>query len=347
MFKPKYQITSKLLAQVKQINKLVIELNQKRFPDVVLMELEKNAREISSFASTSIEGNPLSLKEVKKVLKSKPKFIRDSEKEVINYNKALINLNKKLESKDHKLTLSLILSIQKQVTQELLPKHQSGYFRKHPVIVRNPKTGKTIFLPPDYKDVNKLMKKLVDFIHKNKKNIDPLIIAGIFHKQMVIIHPFIDGNGRVTRLITKVLLAELGLNTFNLFSFENYYNKNVTKYFKFVGEKGNYYDLVNEIDFTQWLEYFCEGIIDELLRIQKLLPKTNINPQTQLKSHHKKILKFIEKNNFITGKNYSQLVKRAKATRALDFQKLIKLNIIKRKGKGKATYYTLTDREDY
>jgi len=343
MFKPKYQITNKLLDQIKKINKLVIELNQKRFPDVVLVELEKSAREISSFASTSIEGNPLPLTEVKKVLKSKPKFIRDSEKEVINYNKALINLNKKLESKDHKLTLALILNIQKQVTQGLLPARQSGHFRKHPVIVRDPKTGKTIFLPPDYKDVKKLMTELVTFVHENKKAVDPLIIAGIFHKQMVIIHPFMDGNGRTTRLATKVLLAELGLNTFNLFSFENYYNQNITRYFKYVGEQGSFYDLAGKINFTQWLEYFCEGIIDELLRVKKVLPKTNTSPETQLKTHHKKILKFIQENNFITDKDYSKLVKRAKATRALDFQKLLKLNLIERKGKGKATYYTLRE----
>jgi len=78
-----------------------------------------------------------------------------------------------------------------------------------------------------------------------------------------------------------------------------------------------------------------------LLRIQKLLPKVNINPQTQLKIHHKKILKFIQENNFITNKDYSKLVKRAKATRALDFKKLIKLNLIERKGKGKSTYYNI------
>lgn len=343
MFKPKYQITDKLLDQIKQINKLVIELNQKRFPDIVLVELEKNARDLSSFASTSIEGNPLPLTEVKKILKSKPKFIRDSEKEVINYNKALINLNKRLRSKDSKLTLNLILHIQKQITQNLLPEYQSGFFRKHPVMVRNPKTGKIIFLPSDYKDVDKLMKDLENFVHQNKKTIDPLIIAGIFHKQMVTIHPFMDGNGRTARLATKLLLAELGLNTFNLFSFENYYNQNVTKYFEFVGEKGDYYDLVNKIDFTKWLEYFCEGIIDELLRIKKLLPKININPQTKLKTYHEKILEFIATNNFITDKDYAKLAKRAKATRALDFQKLIKLNLIERKGKGKSTYYILKE----
>lgn len=341
MFEPKYRITDKLLDQIKRINRLVFELNQKRFQDVVLVKLEKDAREISSFASTSIEGNPLPLTEVKKILKTKPKYIQDSEKEVVNYNKVLVDLDVRLKSENHKLELNLILDIQKQVTENLLPKNQSGYFRKFPVVVKNPKTGKTIFLPPDHDDVKKLMEDLVDFTERSKEAIDPLIVAGIFHKQMVIIHPFMDGNGRTTRLVTKLLLAELGLNTFNLFSFENYYNQNVSKYFEFVGERGNYYDLVKEVDFTEWLEYFCEGIIDELFRVGKVLSKTRINPETELKLHHKKILKFIEKNSYIADRDYVKLTKRAKATRALDFGKLIKLGLIERKGKGKSSYYVL------
>ncbi len=178
-----------------------------------------------------------------------------------------------------------------------------------------------------------------------KLNLGPkLILAGIFHKQMVVIHPFMDGNGRTTRLATKVLLAETGLNTFNLFSFENYYNQNVTRYFQTVGESGNYYEINDRIDFTSWLEYFTEGIIDELLRIQKLLPKAGINPETQLKPYHLKILEFIKEKGFIADRDYAKLVDRAKATRALDFRKLISLGLIERKGKGKATYYILKEK---
>ena len=163
---------------------------------------------------------------------------------------------------------------------------------------------------------------------------------------MVIIHPFTDGNGRTTRLATKVLLAEMGLNTFNLFSFENYYNRNVTRYFQTVGEFGNYYDLLDKIDFTPWLEYFTEGIIDELLRIQKLLPEVGISPETKLQTYHLKILGFIGEKGFITDSDYAQLGTRAKATRALDFQKLLELGLIERKGKGKATYYILREKHN-
>src|SRR6266480_3356822 len=113
MFHPQYAITDALLANIKRITTLVNELNNKRFPHVILLELERTAREVSSYASTSIEGNPLPLTEVKKILKSKPANIRDSEKEVLNYNYALENLNTKLNSGDIKLSLSLVLTIQK------------------------------------------------------------------------------------------------------------------------------------------------------------------------------------------------------------------------------------------
>lgn len=339
MFQPKYTITDRLLANIKRINTLVNELNNRRFPDVVLLELERSAREVSSYASTSIEGNPLPLTEVKKILKFKPAHIRDSEKEVLNYNQALKVLNRQLEEGKVTLSLDLILKIHKQITEELLPKFESGNLRKKGVSVNNPKTGQTVYLPPDTRDVRPLMEDLVEFISLSREKIDPLILASIFHKQMVLIHPFTDGNGRTARLATKVLLAEMGLNTFNLFSFENYYNQNVSRYFQTVGELGNYYEILDKIDFTNWLEYFTEGIIDELLRVQKILPKVALSPQSELKPYHLKILEFIQRKGFIVDRDYAKLTDRAKATRALDFQKLIDLKLIKRKGKGKATYY--------
>ena len=339
-----YTITDRLLANIKRVNTLINELNNRRFPNVVLVELERTARAVSTYASTSIEGNPLPLTEVKKILKSKPTHIRDSEKEVLNYNQALQNLNENLEKAQIRLSLNLILKIQKQITEGLLPKFESGKLREQPVVVNDPRTRKVIYLPPDAKDINTLIEDLIEFIKGNRDEIDPLILAGIFHKQMVIIHPFMDGNGRTTRLATKVLLAEMGLNTFNLFSFENYYNKNVSKYFQTVGEFSNYYELVDKIDFTSWLEYFTEGIIDELLRVQKLFPEVGISPETNLQPHHLKILEFIKEKGFISDRDYAKLVDRAKATRALDFKKLIELGLISRKGKGKATYYILMEK---
>lgn len=344
MLHPKYTITNRLLANIKRISNLVHQLNDERFPNVVLLELERSAREVSSYASTSIEGNPLPLTEVKKILKTKPSHIRSSEKEVLNYNQALQDLNTKLKEDEVELSLDFILKIQKQAVEGLLPKFETGQLREKPVVVNDPKTGQPVYLPPDVKDVKHLMKDLVEFTNDNREKMDALILAGIFHKQMVIIHPFMDGNGRTTRLVTKALLAAMGLNTFNLFSFENYYNNNVTKYFQTVGEFGNYYELVGKIDFTNWLEYFTEGIIDELLRVQKLLPEAAASPNSQLQPYHLKLLEFTRERGFIADRDYAKLTSRAKATRALDFQKLTELGLIERRGKGRATYYVLKEK---
>lgn len=342
-FDPKYTISNRLLGNITRIHSLSAQLNSRRFPHLVLMEFERTARAVSAYASTSIEGNPLPLTEVKKILKSRPSHARDSEQEVLNYNAALEMLNKYLEDNDGIVSNDLILKVQKQVTDQLLPKDQSGYLRLLPVVVNDPRTGKVVYLPPDAKDVPELIKGLLEYTVSKQGEVDPLILAGIFHKQFVLIHPFIDGNGRTTRLSTKVLLAGMGLNTFNLFSFENYYNQNVTKYFQVVGEIGDYYDSVGKTDFTAWLEYFTEGIIDELLRVEKLLPLAGSSPAAELKPHHKVILDIIREKGFVTDHDYAQRTTRAKATRHIDFQKLLELELIERRGQSRASYYVLRE----
>ncbi len=341
MFKPKYQITHRLLNNIKEITTIIADLNHRTFSRPVLAKLEKEANSLSAYASTSIEGNPLPLTDVKRILKSKPENVRNTEREVLNYNGVLEMLNRKIGKGDIFLEVDFVCDIQGRVMEGLLEKFKCGRLRNEPVFVNDPAGGKPVYLPPDHQDVPHLMEELTDFVRVQKGQIDPLLLAGIFHKQFVIIHPFIDGNGRTARLITKTILADMGLNTFNLFSFENYYNQKVSTYFQKVGLFGNYYDLIDVIDLTEWLEYFTDGILDELLRVKKELEREIISPSTTLQIYHQKILDFIRKEGFITDQDYSTLTQRSKATRALDFKKLIEMGQIERLGKGRSTYYKL------
>ena len=124
MFEPKYTITNKLLKNIKRITTLVHELNQKRYSEPVLVELQRSAEAVSTYASTSIEGNPLPLTDVKHILKTKPENIRDSEREVLNYNEILKEINIKLKKETVSFTINLILSLQRKITDNLLPKSQ-------------------------------------------------------------------------------------------------------------------------------------------------------------------------------------------------------------------------------
>jgi Fic family protein len=341
MFEPKYSISNLLLSNIKQITTIIADLNHRSFPGTVLAKFEKDANSLSAYASTSIEGNPLPLTDVKRILKSRPANIRNTEREVLNYNNALEKLGKKMEGRQITINLNLICNIQKQIMEGLIEKYRCGKLRSEPVFVNDPKRGKPVYLPPDHQDVSRLMDELLCFIRDKRGEVDPLLLAGIFHKQFVVIHPFVDGNGRTARLATKTILAEIGLNTFNLFSFENYYNKKVSIYFQKVGLFGNYYEIAKDADFTEWLEYFTDGIIDELLRVKKELEVEVISPSLTLKIYHNKILDFIKKEGFITDQDYAKQTKRAKATRALDFKKLMEMGLIERFGKGRLTHYKL------
>ena len=305
--------------------------------------MELDARELSSYASTSIEGNPLALTDVKRLLKTRKEAIRDTEREVLNYNKALQSLYSEVRSGKFKLTVKDIENIQGQVVDGLMdnPAH-CGALRKVPVVIRNPRqVDEIIFIPPDSKDVKRLLSELLKFIQNNIGRVDPIILAGIFHRQVVIIHPFIDGNGRTTRLLTTAILGKAGLDLFEIFSFENYYNRNITRYFKAVGLEGDYYELVEQIDFSNWLEYFADGILDELHRIRKALPEQSVQ-KPRLESHHRQILDYIKEHGSITQREYGGISSRSLASRKLDFDKLIKLNLIKAQGTGRGTYYVST-----
>lgn len=341
MFEPAYHISSELLANVSRIAVLLTELRFKPLTGPVIAELARRAVTLSTHTSTRIEGNPLPLTEVKRLLKMRPARLRESEQEVVNYNDALVELNGLVSQDVAALSAQRILAIHKVVMRGLEEPELCGRFRAEPVVVNDPRSGQTVYLPPDHGEVDSLMGELLAFVARSRGTVDPLILAGLFHKQFVLIHPFTDGNGRTARLATKLLLAELGIDTFPIFSFENYYNKNISRYFATVGAVGNYYEIRDTIDYTVWLEYFTEGLIDELLRVAHELKSVSASPQTALRIHHKRILAYIQRHGYITDKDYARLTDRAKATRALDFRRLMDWGLVERHGKGRNTYYRL------
>lgn len=99
------------------------------------------------------------------------------------------------------------------------------------------------------------------------------------------------------------------------------------------------------MDFTKWIEYFCDGILDELLRVKELIEEKQVQAVSSIKERvtdeQKKILEFLKLNGIMTDSDYQKLTSRAKSTRNLDFNKLQELGLIKREGVGKATYYKL------
>lgn len=344
MWNPKYKISDRLLATIKEVTKYLTIIEGYHLDGKAFAKLEITAKAISTHASTSIEGNPLALTDVKRILKTSPKFIRDTQKEVLNYNKALNRIYARVSEGTFSLSINELKTVQALAVSELMTySKDEGTIRTDPVIIRSPSDANQIlFIPPDVKDVSILLEDLITFINANLDTIDPIILAGLFHRQHVIIHPFMDGNGRTTRLITTALLGQTGIDLFKIFSFENYYNQNVTKYFQKVGAFGDYYDVAQELEHTEWLEYFAEGVLDELIRVDNLI-KHEKRTHQRLEAHHELILDHIRAKGSITQKEYGSITDRSLSSRKKDFAYLINLNLIKSNGGGRNIYYTLVD----
>ena len=341
MFEPKFIIRPRLLRTIREIGETLGMIRASNLSEARLARLTHAARALSAHASTSIEGNPLPLTDVKRLLKQAPAQARDTEREVLNYNRALEWVQDRVKTGRFDLSTTTFETVQGLVVDGLMENpFDVGHVRQKPVIIRDPRVAdSTVFLPPDHGDVPDLCEDLFTYLRQNLNDLDPILLAGIFHKQAVIIHPFMDGNGRSTRLMTTGILGMTGLDVFSIFSFEEYYNRNVTRYFKMVGEQGDYYDLKGSAEFSNWLEYFAEGILDELKRVQKTLPQK----QPRLEPHHRLILDHIEAHGSISQKEYGEISNRSLASRKNDFARLIELGLIHQVGGGRSVHYVLPE----
>ncbi|MGB0900991.1 Fic family protein [Halocynthiibacter sp.] len=341
MWDPNYNIHPRLLRTIREIGETLGTIKARQLPDAQLARLTHAARALSSFASTSIEGNPLPLTDVKRLLKSAPAKARDTEREILNYNRALEWVQQEVQSGRFTLSTNTFETVQGMVIDGLMENpFDVGQIRQKPVIIRDPRQQDHIaFMPPDHQDVAKLCEDLFAFLNANLEELDPILLAGLFHKQAVLIHPFMDGNGRSTRLMTTAILGMSGLDVFPIFSFEEYYNRNVTRYFQMVGEQGDYYDLGTSARFSDWLVYFSEGILDELKRVQKSLP--TLRPR--LEPHHQVLLDAIAANSSITQREYGEISNRSLGARKNDFAYLLEQGLIKQVGKGRSVHYVLGD----
>ena len=121
-----YQITPSLLKLIKDIHLTIARIENLHPSDLKLFELKKDALEQSSYSSTSIEGNPLPLTEVRKILKQRPQNLRDTEREVLQYNDTLVWLNSEIESNKIAFNEKFLLGFTADRLRDVLWLRQSG-----------------------------------------------------------------------------------------------------------------------------------------------------------------------------------------------------------------------------
>lgn len=350
MFKPDYVITQTILSRIAEIAELKAAVERSRVLPLNQAKLQRQAILRIAYTSTSIEGNKLAEFEVGKVLEGKS--VRASQKDILevkNYLKALKMIEKLSEQKDS-ISLSDILRLHQIVTLGLVEKKKTGKFRPSDVYVLDDLgDGREMvrFKAPDAKLAPKLVNELLNWLRESKKEgMHPIIRAGILHLQFVTIHPFTDGNGRVARLLTQLLLIKDGWDFRKIIVLEDYYNLDRMSYYNAENRsQGKNYS--RDMDFTGWLEYFTTGFLVEARKVFEQIQSIGFGKASRkgeqifLDAHEIKIMDFLTTTGRITSDDVLDILKVAKRTAQLKLKNLSDKGLLKLKSKGPASYYII------
>ena len=137
-----------------------------------------------------------------------------------------------------------------------------GDYRKIQNLVVNSVTGETVYTPPPAHDVPIMMAELVNYLNSDTET-NPVLVSGIGQFQLVHIHPFLDGNGRTSRLLSTLCLYRAGYDFKRLFTISEYYDRDRVTFYHAIQSVRE-----NNMDMTGWLEYFIEGLSTQLAEVR-------------------------------------------------------------------------------
>jgi Fic family protein len=347
MFKPKYKYTDKIIESLKRIAvSREVVINAPLIPRWEV-SLRKDAIIRSAHSSTSIEGNNLSLAQVSELAAGRKIMAKRKDKEeVLNYISVLEKLD--IFAKKEIITEEVIKKIQQMLTKDTLEDMDDcGVYRcerNKYVVVGNRLTGEISFKPPANGELPQLMRDYVEWLNSARTvKLDPVVLAGIAHYEFVRIHPFVDGNGRTARVIAALLLRMRGFDTKQFFCLDDYYDI----------DRKEYYQALRSVDrakrdMTKWLEYFVEGVAVSLESVRNRVAllsseraKTKKKGQIALTEKQMRIVEYINKNGRITISDMASMFKITRQAALKEIGKLVKLDIIKREGQARASYYVM------
>jgi Fic family protein len=192
-------------------------------------------------------------------------------KEVVSYRAALWFGYEQVKAREI-LTTNMIVEI-----QGVIEKNRAGIRRLSGTVLRNEKTGETVYTPPSgEEEIRDLLSNLEKYINEDFEDIDPLLKLAVIHYQFESIHPFYDGNGRTGRIINVLYLVLKELLDSPILYLSSYIIRNKSAYYKLLQE------VRTEENWEQWIIYILTGIeetAEETLQIVK-----NINTEVEAMS---------------------------------------------------------------
>jgi Fic family protein len=254
-YAPKFTITPAVLARVEKIAALRERILAATVEVAWIPALQKDTRTRNVHASTAIEGNPLSLEQVRALEEGRALTAPAPrpKREVINYFAGLRFVEKR--ARQPKIDHPDIHELHRLLAEAVMDQGEAGHYRTLRVRVGD-------YTPPLPDKVLGLMSELLAWWNVEAGSLSPVLSAAIVHYRFLDVHPFGDGNGRTARVLALWELYRRGFDMYHIFSVDEYYWE----------DRPRYYAALDQIraekeDLTQWLEYCAEALQQTLERV--------------------------------------------------------------------------------
>ncbi|MCU0640092.1 MAG: Fic family protein [Candidatus Krumholzibacteria bacterium] len=228
-------------------------------------EMGNRALILEAHHTTHIEGSRLTLDQAERLWHGEavPEADPNDARELLNYRSAFEFVFGSLDS-GNPVTEGMIREIHRRLVEGVRGGRTApGEYRKVQNFVVNSSTGRVIYTPPSALEVPAMMSELVKWLNRDQ-DIHPVLVSGIAQYQLVHIHPFLDGNGRASRLLSTLCLYRAGYDFKRLFSISEYYDRDRTTFYKSIQSVRE-----NDMDMTGWLEYFMSGLETQMIEVRE------------------------------------------------------------------------------
>lgn len=356
MYSPRFTITNEILKNIGIIEACREVIDNAPLLPYYEKQFQEDAIVRTVHHGTHIEGNELDINQAEKVLMGQNVVarIRDIQ-EIINYRRAMELINEYQISNlpagrqgiKYQIDEEVINKLHKITVDRILDPAYCGVYRTTQVVVRNSQTGNVSFRPPPAVEISYQMQAFLQWLRGMEKDaIHPVLKAGIVHYEIVRIHPFLDGNGRVARSLSTLVLFQEGYDIRRFFSMEEYFDSNAYDYYKALRSVEN-----DNGDLTAWLSYFTKGLAIELSKVKEKVQRLSVDikmkdklgKQIILTERQIKIIEYMQKVGFLQNQAFETLFPMISEDTILrELQALVKHGIIKKEGVTKGAKYVLS-----
>ena len=325
MYKPPFEITSKIIELISNISEKIGEINYlQNNPYHIKLRKENRIKTIHS--SLAIENNSLSLKQITAIIEGKhvlgnPNEIKEVKNSIQAYD-LLLSLNPYNE-KD-------LLKAHKLMMQDLV--ERNGKYRTDGVGIFD--GAKVVHLAPPADRVPELMFDLFKWLKES--DVHPLIKSCVFHYEFEFSHPFQDGNGRIGRLWQTVILKEWK-EIFAWLPVETLIKENQKEYYNVLGTSDS------EANSTKFIEFMLSLILNTIEEIIETEKKVTQKVSVKVTVNQQKIIDAIKENPYVTQEELAVIVGIARKNIILNMKKLQENGLIKRIGADKNGHWLVED----